>query len=88
MGITPDGDRSKKWLWLARKKLAQLRESGNLATALKANGFTISVKDNDGLDGGRITAPMGMVVLASNADGVRVMVADNWQGGFDSRQDY
>jgi len=88
MGITPDGDRSKKWLWLARKKLAQLRESGNLAQALKANGFTISVKDNDGLDGGRITAPMGMVVLASNADGVRVMVADNWQGGFDSRQDY
>ena len=88
MGITPDGDRSKKWLWLARKKLAQCREIGLQSKSIKYNGFTISVKDLDGIDGGRVRAPMGAVILCTGSvDGLfdqktRLMTADNWEGAF------
>ena len=87
MGITPDGDRSKKWLWLARKKLAQCRELGLLSKTIRHDGFTIKVTDVEGNDVGRVTAPVGAVVICTGPDALfnnraYIMEADNWQGAF------
>lgn len=86
--ITFDGDRSKKRLWFAEKQLAKLKMLGLPSKTVVYDGFTYKVNPLDDLDLGRVMAPMGAVILCSNADGMRIMVADNWQGSVTSRQDY
>jgi len=85
--ITFDGDRSKKRKWFANKQLAVIKDIDVPAKAVKWDGFTFRIWQQDDLDGGRITAPMGAVVACSTREGIRIAVADYWAGGFNAAQD-
>jgi hypothetical protein len=85
--ITFDGDRSKKRKWFANKQLAIIKDLDVPATAKKWDGFTFRVWQQEDLDGGRITAPMGAVVLCSSPAGIKISVADYWAGGFGTYSD-
>jgi hypothetical protein len=85
--ITFDGDRSKKRTWFAKKQLAVIEDIDIPAKVVKWDGFTFKVWQIDDLSGGRVTAPMGAVVLMSTHTGIKVAVADYWAGGFTSRAD-
>ncbi len=79
--ITCDGDRSLKRKWFARKQLAAIKEMGVPGKATMLDGFLVKVHQLDGLEGGRITAPMGAIVACSTQSGIKMAVADYWAGG-------
>jgi hypothetical protein len=85
--ISFDGDRSKKRKWFANKQLAVIKDIDVPTKAVQWDGFTFKVWQQEELNGGRITAPMGAVVLMSTYTGIEVAVADYWAGGFTSRAD-
>ena len=85
MGVTFDGDRSRKLLWFAKKLLHTLKMLDLPVKALKYNGFLVRVWKMGGLTGGRVTAPMGAAVAYTNRLGTMLMTADHWSGVVDSR---
>jgi hypothetical protein len=86
--ITFDGDRSLKRKWFAKKQLANIQEIDVPAKAVQWDGFNFKVWQlGEELNGGRVTAPMGAVVLCSSENGVKISVADCWNGGFTSNSD-
>lgn len=85
--ITFDGDRSMKRKWFAKKQLGVIRDIDVPAKAVVWDGFTFKVWQMGDLSGGRITAPMGAVVLMSTHTGIEIAVADYWAGGFTSKAD-
>lgn len=87
MGITFDGDRSRKLMWFIKKLIRDLRMLDLPLKMIEYNGFLLRAWKNGDLFGGHVTAPMGAVVLYSTIDGVKTLTADNWSGGFTSRQD-
>ena len=86
--IRTDGDRSLKRLWFAKKQLANIQNIDVPAKAVQWDGFNFKVWQlGEELNGGRVTAPMGAVVLCSSENGVKISVADCWNGGFTSNSD-
>lgn len=85
--ITFDGDRSLRRKWFARKQLSVIKDLDVPGKAVKWDGFTFRVWQQDDLDGGRVTAPMGAIVACSSPAGVRVSVSDYWAGGVTSLAD-
>jgi len=83
--ITWDSDRSRKRVWFAKKKLAQITNMNNPAGGVNFGGFKLTYWQSNGLSGGRVVAPMGLAVLKSNAEGISVVVADSWTDGIDSK---
>lgn len=86
MGLTFDGDRSRKMLWFVRKMIRDLRMLNLQTKALVYNGFFLRAWRSGDIFGGHAAAPMGAVVLYSTIDGVSVMTADSWKSGFTGRQ--
>lgn len=73
MGITVDGERSRKRMWFARRMLAVARDLGLPAMGRIWDGFRFRVTNLDpDLEDGRITAPCGAVVLCSKDDGIDI----------------
>ena len=80
--ITFDGHRSMLRRPFAQKKLAQIKVIGVPSKAIKWDGFTFKVWQQDELSGGRITAPMGAAVIMSTWDGMFIATADYWRGAW------
>lgn len=80
--IKTDGDRAKKRLWFAKKKLAAIEANDVPASTVIYDGFKIHVSQVSEPHGGWIASPMGAVVAVSNDTGVHLAVADFWAGGF------
>ena len=75
--ISFDGDRSKKRKWFAKKKLAQIKEMDLPASCVEWEGFRFKTWQLGDIDGGRVTAPMGVVVARIDGQGgLQVAVAD------------
>lgn len=86
--ITFDGERSKARKVFAQKQLRVIKELGLPSKAVKWDGFTFRVWQQDDLSGGRVTAPMGVVVVRINSESTpaNLFVADSWEGSFTSAQ--
>ena len=80
--ITFDGHRSMMRRPFAQKKLAQIKAIDVPSKAIKWDGFTFKVWQQDELSGGHITAPMGAVVILSTWDGMFIATADYWRGAW------
>lgn len=88
MSITFDGERSKQRFGMAKRWLGNLKTMGMPSKMLTHEGFTYRLANiADGLQKGRITAPDGLVVACTQKDGVSIMWADYWHGGFGGAQD-
>jgi hypothetical protein len=85
--ITFDGERSKSRLWFAKKQIDIIKDIDVPSKGVKWNGFTFRVWQQDDLTGGRITAPMGAVVLVSSRDGIKIAAMENWLGACTSYSD-
>jgi len=86
MGITFDGDRSRKLLWFAKRLISTIKTLDLPSKMITYDGFLLRVWRSGDLFNGRITAPMGAVVLYSTVNGISIMTADNWLGGFTGKQ--
>ena len=81
--ITFDGHRSMLRKPFAQKKLAHIHAVDVPAMAIKWDGFVFRVwQQGEELDGGRVTAPMGAVVIMSTWDGLFIATADHWRSGW------
>jgi hypothetical protein len=92
--ITFDGNRSKQRKWFAEKQIRNIKAIDVPAKTVKWDGFTFRSWQQGDLSGGRVTAPMGAVVLCSNNDyalpssnSVKISIAEYWSGGFVSLSD-
>lgn len=85
--ITFDGDRSKNRRWFAKKQLAVIKAIDVPSKAVMWEGFTFRVWQQKQLDGGRVTAPMGAVVICSNQQGNKIAVSDSWVAAFGGAKD-
>lgn len=80
--ITFDGDRSLKRKWFAEKMIRVIKDIDVPAKATKWDGFTFTAWQRDDLDGGRVTAPMGAIVLCSTTTGIKIAISEYWLGVF------
>jgi hypothetical protein len=87
--ITFDGNRSKQRKWFAEKQIRNIKAIDVPAKTVKWDGFTFKSWQQGDLSGGRVTAPMGAVVLCSNneyalpsSNSVKISIAEYWAGGF------
>ena len=81
--ITFDGHRSMLRKPFAKKKLAHIHAIDVPSMAIKWDGFTFRVwQQGEELDGGRVTAPMGAVVIMSTWGGLFIATADHWRSGW------
>lgn len=85
--ITFDGNRSLKRKTKAEKLMGIIKDIDVPAKAIIHEGFTIKVWHQDDLSGGRITAPMGAVILLSNSSGIKIASCDYWAGACSSYSD-
>jgi len=87
--IRTDGDRSLKRKWFAKKKLAEIIDMDIPAKAYQYEGFLYKVQQlSDEVNGGFIKAPMGVVVMLSSPEGVKIAVSDSWIAGCTGYSDY
>ena len=87
MGFAPDGGRSAKRVWLARKQLRKAQVANAPSLTIMHDGFTCTVKRiNDTLSTATIAAPMGLVVICSLEDSMALMIAENWTGSITAKQ--
>lgn len=83
MTILCDGYRSTKRKGVVRRMLDLLRDLGLPAKATVLDGFTYrALRLDDGLEMGRITAPMGAIVYVSEPSGTTMHTADSWMTAF------
>lgn len=89
--IKPIGDRSKKKIWFARKKLNQTVELGLPSNIFKYDGFTFLINGIN--EEATIIPPMGAVVICTGpdeSDDIKtwILVADHWKGSFNLKVAY
>lgn len=82
--ISFDGDRSKKRRWFANSKMRLLKLFGISSKAFEWEGFRFTLWQQDDISGGRIIAPAGLIVAASNTTNVKLAMAENWKGAITS----
>lgn len=82
--ITFDGERSKQRKWFAEKQLRVIKDLDLPAKTVLLNGFTVRVFQQGDISGGRITAPMGLVICRSTLSGAELFSADYWLSSINS----
>lgn len=86
MSVIIDGERSRKWVSFAQKKLVMVKDMDIPALALKVNGYLIQVLSLDGIEKISIKAPPGAVVVSRQGDNTsntyEYKYADQYGGDF------
>jgi len=85
--IRTDGVRSLRLKQFAGRKLSQIIDIDVPSKTLIFNGFTISVHQQDDINGGYVKAPMGLRVICSNDKGIKCFTADFFSGAVEGRAD-
>jgi len=86
--IRIDGDRSLKRKWFAEKLLHQIKDLDVPAKTVSWDNFRITAWQQGDLFGGSVTAPMGVFVICSSPEGIKIAVAESWVGSCTSLVDY
>jgi len=86
--ITFDGNRSLNRKWFAKKQIQVIKDLDVPSKSVKWEGFTFTAWQQGDLDGGRVTAPMGAVVMCSSSAGIKIAASDFWAGACTSYGDF